>query len=57
MLLAFFWSAFAVRDKPYGLRVLDVFILALYGPLVPDIRDYDPDEQPTPSGSGRPPGS
>lgn len=57
MLFAFVWSAIVARDKPYGVRLFQVFMLTLYGPFRPDIHDYDPDEEPTPPGSARPPGS
>lgn len=45
MFSALVWSIVAPRDKPYGVRLFQVFILSLYGPLRPNIRDYDPDEE------------
>ncbi len=46
---AFVWSAVAFRDKPYGLKRSQVFILMLLGPFRIDIRDYDPNEKVIPS--------
>lgn len=36
----------AIQDKPYGLRLLQLFNLSLYGPLQLGISDYDPDKKP-----------
>lgn len=37
-----------VQEKPDGVRALQVLKLSLYGPLRPQIRDYQPDEKPSP---------
>jgi hypothetical protein len=41
------WSFVVGRARSYGVRLSQVFILTLRGPFRPDIRDYDPAEEPS----------
>jgi hypothetical protein len=47
MFILLAWSIIIARDKPHGVRLLDVFRLSLYGPFRPEIPDYYPDDEPT----------
>lgn len=40
---AMVWSAIMTRDRPYGVRLMDLTFLTIRGPFRTDIRDYDPD--------------
>ena len=50
VLLALAGTGIAARDRPHGLRFLEVLILLLAGPYQPDISDYVPDQKALPSG-------
>ncbi len=41
-IVVFLASLMLVRDKPHGIRNIEVFFRFLYGPLQHDIREYDP---------------
>jgi hypothetical protein len=45
----FVWSTVLSRDRPYGLKRFELFILMLSGLLRPDIQEYDPNEKMIPS--------
>jgi hypothetical protein len=44
--LALASSIVVSRDRPYGVRFLQTFMLYLFGPFGPEILDYDPENTP-----------
>ena len=50
VLFAIMGGIWLYRDRPYGVRLLQLSTLVLAGPLRSDIRDYDPSKDTAPSG-------